>query len=227
MKDHETKPTKTHHLSTYLRTNFITGITALLPLWAVILVVTFLVNIINDKMLNPILSFISPYVEWADPEVVAGSLKVALFIALLILIMLFGALVKNFFIRRILDFGERIVMKIPLINKIYGGIQQISKVFLIQKQAMFRKAVLVEYPKKGTYVLAFLTADASKEIGSKTGEDLISVFVPTTPNPTSGFLLFVNRNEIIELQMSIEDSFKLIVSFGAVTPEKSQKTEVQ
>jgi uncharacterized membrane protein len=209
---------KEHHFFAYLRNNFITGLTALLPLWAVIVVITFLINLVNDKMLKPLLGFIHPYLKWADPELVAVSVKVALFVVILLLLTLFGALVKNFFIGRIFNFGERILMRIPLINKVYRGMQQLSKAFLMQKQAMFRKSVLVEYPKKGTYVLAFLTADAAREINAKTNDDLVSVFVPTTPNPTSGFLLFVPRADIIELRMSIEDGFKLIVSFGAVAP---------
>lgn len=222
MPDEQPLKKQEHHFFAYLRNNFITGLTALLPLWAVIVVITFLVNLVNNKMLKPLLGFIHPYLKWADPEVVAVSVKLALFVAILLLLTLFGALVKNFFIGRIFNFGERILMRIPFINKIYGGMQQLSKAFLMQKQAMFRTSVLVEYPKKGTYVLGFLTADASKEINTKIKEDLVSVFVPTTPNPTSGFLLFVPRSEIIKLRMNIEESFKLIVSFGAVTPEDLQ-----
>jgi uncharacterized membrane protein len=203
----------------YLRTNFIAGVTALLPLWAVIIVVSFLVNLVNDKLLKPILGLVHPYVSWADPEVVRGSLKLALFIGILFLIVLFGVLVKNFFVRRILGFGEKVLIKIPLVNKIYVSMQQISRTFIVEKQAVFKKSVLIEYPRKGCYVLGFLTAAAASEIQNKTRDELVSVFVPTTPNPTSGFLVFVPKKEMIELSISIEDSFKLVVSFGAVMPQ--------
>ena len=196
--------------------------TALLPLWAVILVVTFLVNLVNERMLNPLLRMISPYLSWADPQVVRGSIKVALFFVLILLITLLGMLVKNFFFRRVLGFGESLLIRIPLINKVYVGMQQISKTFITNKQAMFKKSVLIEYPRKGSYVLGFTTSDADEEVNGKTKADLICVFVPTTPNPTSGFLLFVPKRDVIELDMNIEDSFKLIVSFGGVTPSSAQ-----
>jgi len=204
----------------FLRTNFIAGVTALLPLWAVIIVITFLVTLVNDKLLNPILRLVSPYLAWADPEVVRGSIKVALFVAILFLIAFFGVLVKNFFVRRVLNVGESMLIRIPLVNKIYVAMQQISKTFIVQKQAVFQKSVLVEYPRKGSYVLGFITAEAAPEVQEKTEQELVSIFVPTTPNPTSGFLLFVPKKDVVELSLSIEDSFKLIVSFGAVMPEQ-------
>ena len=109
-------------------------------------------------------------------------------------------------------------MKVPLVNKVYMAMQQISKVFLVKKQAVFSKAVLVEYPRKGTYVLGLMTSEASGEVQYKTEKKLVSVFIQTTPNPTSGFLLFVPSNELINLEMSVENSMKLIISGGAVIP---------
>ena len=206
------------NLFTFIRNNLLAGITILLPLWAVYIVVRFIVTLVNDALLNPILNVLSPYLAWADPRYVTLSIKFIIFLAILFLITLLGVLVKNFFVRRILNFGEGILMKVPFVNKIYVAMQQLSKTFLMKKQPIFRRAVLVEYPHKGIYALGLVTSDAEGEIQYKTSKELISVFIPTTPNPTSGFLLFVPKEEIIELQMSVENSLKLIISGGAVIP---------
>ena len=211
-------PNKKHSFYTFFRNSFITGVTVLLPLWGVFFVVKFFVTLVNDALLTPILKLLSPYFSWAGAEVLTLSVKGLLLFVIITLIVLLGALIKNLFVRKIIAIGEGIVMRIPLVNNVYSAIQQISQTFLVNKRAVFSRSVLVEYPRKGMYVLALITARTEGEIQAKTKEDLISVFVPTTPNPTSGFLLFVPQKDIIELDMTIEDSFKLIVSFGAVTP---------
>ena len=165
----------------FIRNNLLAGMTILLPLWAVYVVVRFLVTLVNDALLNPILNILSPYLEWADPRYVTLSIKVIIFLAILFLITLIGVLVKNFFVRKILDIGEGILMKVPFINKVYVAMQQLSKTFLIKKQPIFRRSVLIEYPHKGTYALGLVTSDAEGEIQFKTSKELISVFIPTTP----------------------------------------------
>jgi len=209
----------TQSLMGNLRNSFIAGIAIILPIWGVIFVMNFIVRIVNESLLSPIMNLIGPYISWADPKYVTLTVKGAILIFIVVLIALLGMMIKNFFIRRILEWGEGIILKIPLINKVYTAIQQISQTFLgTKKRAMFSRSVLVEYPRKGVYVLGLLTSEAAGEIQDKTQACLISVFVPTTPNPTSGFLLFVAKDDIISLDMSIEDSFKLIVSFGGVVP---------
>ncbi len=203
----------------FFRNNFIAGATLLLPLWGVWFFIKFVVNLLNNILLDPIITVLSPYLKNVNPYIVASVVKFIIIFTIMFLITLLGLLVKNFFVRKILSLAEKLLMKIPLINKVYVAMRQISHTFLMNKQGIFDKSVLVEYPHKGKYVLAFITSDATNEIKEKTGKDLISVFVPTTPNPTSGFLIFVPKRDIIMLDMGIEDSFKLIVSFGAVKPD--------
>ncbi len=206
----------------FIRNNFIAGVTILLPLWAVILVVRFIVAVVNDKWLTPIIKILQPYIKWADPQFLSVSIKWAIFVSILFLIMILGVLVKNLFVRKLIGVGEKYLMRIPLINKVYIAMQQISQTFLVKKQAMFRQTVLVEYPHKGKYVIAFTTTDKCGEIQTKIENELTCVFIPTTPNPTSGFLLFVPKDDVIELTMSIEDAFKAIISFGAIIPEAKE-----
>ncbi len=216
-----------NNLFVFIRNNLLAGITILLPLWAVYIVVRFIVTFVNDALLNPILSVLRPYLEWADPRYVTLSVKFIIFIGIILLITLLGVLVKNYFVRKILGFGEGLLMKVPFVNKIYIAMQQLSKIFLIKKQPIFRRSVLVEYPRKGTYVLGLVTSETGGEVQYKTSKVLISVFIPTTPNPTSGFLLFVPKDELIELQMCVEDSLKLIISGGAVIPPWEPVKEVK
>ena len=213
-----------HHFITFISNNFIAGATILLPLWGVWFFLRFVFNLLNNILLDPVLNLLAPYLEGVSPYLIATVIKIMVVLTIVFLVTLLGLLIKNFFVRKILGVGEGLLMKIPLINKVYVAMQQISRTFLVKKQGIFERSVLVEYPHKGKYVLAFLTAEADQEIKEKSGKDLVSVFVPTTPNPTSGFLLFVPKHEIINLDISIEDSFKLIVSFGAVRPDLENNT---
>lgn len=203
----------------HVRNNFLAGITALLPLWAVYFVVKFIVSFVNDALLDPIMGFIKPYDVGIDPRVVVFGVKILIFVSIIVLIVFLGMIIKNLLVRRILSLGENILLRVPLINKVYAAMQQIARTFLMQKRAIFSRAVLVEYPRKGVYVLGLVTSEARGEVQDKTKGDLIAVFIPTTPNPTSGFLLFVPKQELITLTMTVEDSMKMIVSGGAVVPE--------
>jgi len=207
-----------HHVFSFFRNNFIAGITALLPLWVVYLVVKLILTSVNNALLEPIQQVVLRYLEWADPRYLTVVIKTVIFITILCLIVMLGVMVKNFFVRKILGIGESVLMKIPFVNKIYVAIQQISRTIFYNKQSFFSKVVLVQYPMKGTYVAGLVTSETNGEIQEKTKRKLINVFVPTTPNPTSGFLLFVPREEIIELEMTVEDSLKMIISFGGVVP---------
>ncbi|NVM03460.1 MAG: DUF502 domain-containing protein [Candidatus Helarchaeota archaeon] len=141
------------------------------------------------------------------------------FVAILILILFVGMLARNYFGRKLIELGEWILKSIPFVNKVYNATQQISRAFISEKREVFKKAVLIEYPRKGIYSIGFLTRDTGGEVKEKIEEDTVSIFLPSTPNPTTGFILFVPKKDLVELDMSIEDSLKLIISFGAVLPE--------
>lgn len=143
---------------------------------------------------------------------------------LVILVMLFfiGLLVRNIAGKKLFQFGDMILARIPVINKIYLSVRQISEALLDQSQTMFKEVVLVEYPRKGLYSMGFVTAHVPRQIvdiipdGKK--EEFRAVFIATTPNPTSGFFIFVRKSEMMPLPISVGDAMKLVVSGGAVFP---------
>ncbi len=142
------------------------------------------------------------------------------FVTLVLLIILTGMVARNFMGRKIVSFGDRVVERIPLINRVYGAIKQISQAFFTSQREVFKKAVLFEYPRKGMYSIGFYTQDTRGPVQHVLEDDVVSVFLPTTPNPTSGYLLFIPKTDIIELDLSIEEALKLVISGGAVVPNR-------
>jgi uncharacterized membrane protein len=196
-----------------LRGDFLTGLVVVLPMFLTVYVVWATIGFIDAKVV--------PLIPRAyNPENIFGrnifGLGVLVF---LVFTTLVGALTKGFFGRQIVQFGERLVERTPVVRTIYNGLKQIVETVVSQRGSSFQKACLVEYPRKGLWAVAFVATDTRGEIPGKVGEpDLVSVFLPTTPNPTSGFLLFVPRRDVIPLDMSIEEAAKLVVSAGLVTP---------
>ena len=131
-----------------------------------------------------------------------------------------GWIAKGFLGRSLIRFGENLVRRMPVVRSIYSGVKQIAETVFAQSDRSFEKACLIEYPRKGIWAIGFISTDAKGEVKYKVKakSDLLSVFVPTTPNPTSGFMLFFPRSDVIELDMSIEDAAKLVISAGLVYP---------
>ena len=130
-----------------------------------------------------------------------------------------GALTANFAGRLFVKASEAVLERMPVIRGIYAAVKQIFHTVLAQKADAFREVVLVEYPRKGVWTLGFITGTTTGEVRASFEQDMVNVFVPTTPNPTSGFLLFVPRDEIRLLTMSVEDGIKMVVSTGILTPQ--------
>lgn len=141
--------------------------------------------------------------------------------------VLVGWIGKGIMGRSLLRWGERLVERMPVVRSIYNGVKQIAETVFSQRDTSFDKACLVEYPRKGIWAIAFISINAKGEIYEKlsNGEEFATVFLPTTPNPTSGFLLFLPRAEVIELDMSVEDAAKLVISAGLVYPNGAEPTQ--
>ncbi len=129
-----------------------------------------------------------------------------------------GIFARNYIGRRLIRWGNLILFRIPLFNKIYIALRQIFEVFLGERKTIFQRVVLFQYPRPGIYAIGFVTSESGGEIMAKTETKMINVFLPTTPNPTSGYLLFVPEDELIPLSMSVEEGIKMVISGGAVTP---------
>ncbi len=137
---------------------------------------------------------------------------------LIVILTLIGALTAGLLGRWLLHTGERILNRMPVVRSIYSAIKQIFETVMGQQSNAFREAVLVEYPRRGIWAIAFITGVTEGEVQNLTEEETVNIFLPTTPNPTSGFLLFVPKEEVVPLDMSVEEAIKMVISGGIVTP---------
>ena len=140
----------------------------------------------------------------------------------IIVITFIGAITPGFIGRTLLKLGERILDNTPVVRSIYAAIKQIMETVMSTNSESFREVVLVEYPRKGIWVIGFVTGETKGEVQTLNKETLINVFIPTTPNPTSGFLLFVPKKDLIYMKMKVEDAVKMVISGGIVTPKIRQ-----
>ena len=136
----------------------------------------------------------------------------------IIAITFIGAITPGFIGRTLLKSGERVLNKMPVVRSIYGAIKQIMETVMSTNSDSFREVVLVEYPRKGIWVIGFVTGETKGEVQSLTKDKVINIFVPTTPNPTSGFLLFIPQKDLVYMGMKVEDAVKMVISGGIVTP---------
>jgi uncharacterized membrane protein len=137
----------------------------------------------------------------------------------LLSILTIGLMARNIAGRWLLDFGEQLLQAIPLAGSVYKTLKQILETLLSDSKAKFRKVVLVEYPRRGVWTIGFVTGKVSPQLQNHLSEEVISVFIPTTPNPTSGWYTVVPKQEVIDIDISIEDAFKVLISGGIVSPE--------
>ncbi|MEM8868638.1 MAG: DUF502 domain-containing protein, partial [Verrucomicrobiota bacterium] len=199
-----------------LRNAFITGIIVILPLGITIIVINFLLEKLGTPSSALFFWFVDP--ELREVPTVSFALDSISVIIVCILITALGY-GSRFVVGRVLLSGfEQLLDRVPFINTVYRTVKQIVDTFGQQKKAVFQEVVLIEYPRKRCYVLGFLTSEAKGEPQDLTGEQIVNIFVPTTPNPTSGFLLMVPDDDITRLSMSVADGMKVIISGGAVVP---------
>ena len=157
-------------------------------------------------------------VEWR-PERVFGFGIPGLGALLTLLVVVFtGMVVANYFGQRLVGFWESMLARIPVVKSIYSSVKQVSDTLFAPNGQAFRKALLVQYPREGSWTIAFLTGAPGKEVAQHLAGDHVSVYVPTTPNPTSGFFLMMHKEAVVELDMSVDDALKYIISMGVVTP---------
>ncbi|MDX1496229.1 MAG: DUF502 domain-containing protein [Salinisphaeraceae bacterium] len=194
----------------------IAGLLVWLPLGATLLVFRFLVQLMDQSLL-----LLPPDMR---PEYLLGFHIPGLGIVLVLLVLLLtGFFAANIFGARMLEVGESILQRVPLARTVYGGVKQLSQTVLAGGNQSFRKVLLIEYPRKGIWTLAFQTAEPGGEVQDRTQKDVVTVFVPTTPNPTSGFIVLVPRDEVLEMQMTVEEALRMIISLGVVGPEDKQQ----
>jgi len=195
----------------------IAGLLVWIPIGVTLLVIRLVVDI-TDKTL---LLLPAKY----QPEILFGFKIPGLGIVFSVVVVLTtGMVVANLFGRTLVAMWERLLARIPFVSKIYQGVKQVMETVLSSDGQSFRKVLLIEYPRKGIWTLAFLSGNPSGEINHRLQNDLVNVFVPTTPNPTSGFFLVIPRADVVELDMSVDDGLKMIISAGVVVPKWEAET---
>lgn len=186
-----------------------------LLVWIPIGVTIFVVRLLNGLMDRSLVLLPARF----HPEQWLGFAIPGLGIVLtLVLLVVTGFLAANFVGRRMVGLWESLLQRIPIVRSVYSASKNFAEVVFSEGNESFKKVLLVEYPRKGIYCLAFQTASTLGEVQARTGEEVICTFVPTTPNPTSGFIVMVPRSEIIELDMTVDDALKMIFSLGVVVP---------
>jgi uncharacterized membrane protein len=140
------------------------------------------------------------------------------FVIVLLLIVVTGLLASNLIGRRVISWAEHVLNRLPLVRRIYSAVKEVSEVLLTQKHNAFQRVVMIHYPHRDAYALAFVTREGVAYFDDRVGEELVSVFIPTTPNPTSGFFLMLPKRDVLELSISVETAMKMVISGGAFTP---------
>jgi uncharacterized membrane protein len=198
---------KTSSLKAYL----LTGLVVWIPILVTIGVLRFIIDLLDKTMaLLPKAYQSEQLIGYHIP-----GLGVLLSLGIL---MLTGLVATNFLGQRLVHWGEALLARIPLVRSIYNAVKQVMNAVLSSNSQAFRRVLLVEYPRRGMWSVAFQTGAANKEINAQTEDELVAVFIPTTPNPTSGFLMMVPKQEVRELAMSVDEALKFIISLGVVQP---------
>ncbi|MEP1930002.1 MAG: DUF502 domain-containing protein [Paracoccaceae bacterium] len=203
-----------------LRASFLTGLIVIAPVGLTIWLILAVVGWIDGFVLPLVPSKFRP------EQYIGINLRgVGVFIFLIFTVIV-GWAAKGIIGRSLIRFGESVVERMPVVRSIYSGIKQISETVFAQSERSFEKACLIQYPRKGIWAIGFVSTTAKGEIArrAETSGELLSIFLPTTPNPTSGFLLFVPTEDVIELDMTVEEAAKLVISAGLVYPNGKDPT---
>lgn len=226
MKENKKNQHQNNHKHSFLgklRTYLLAGILVTAPIGLTTILVVFIINKV-DSLVTPLIP--SAY----NPETyLPFSIPGIGLIIVIIGLILIGSMAAGFFGRLLIRVSESILNKMPVVRGIYSAIKQIFETVISQSSEAFRQVVIFEYPRKGLWAMGFITGKTKGEVQRMTGQEVINVFLPTTPNPTSGFLLFVPKKDLTILDMTVDEGIKMIVSGGIVTPPdpKAKKSPSQ
>ena len=200
-----------------IRGYFLTGIIVTAPVGLTFYVSFLFIGFIDSKVRNLI------PVKYHYDNILPFEIPGIGLLIVFIMLTFIGFLTAGIIGRYIIKLGERIIARLPIIRSVYGALKQIFESVLKTSSKSFREVVLIEYPRKGIWAIGFITGDTKGEVQEISKNELVNVFLPTTPNPTSGFLLFVPRKDLKVLNMNVEEGIKMVISGGIVTPKFKQK----
>lgn len=206
---------------------FITGLVILLPLAVTVAIVAFTVNFLTQ----PFVGFVSRFLKefeiinhgflfLSPDQLITYGAQALILIGLFIVTVFLGMIARWFFFKSLISVSDQILHRIPLVNKVYKTSQEIIRTLFATDKNSFKQVVMVPFPQKGTYVIGLISRESPKECTTAAGEKLVSVLIPTTPNPTTGYLLMYRESDIIHLTMRPEEAIKYIVSCGVIIPDE-------
>lgn len=196
--------------------SFLTGLLVLLPALVTVAVLQLLFGWVFRVFINPVakaVALVLP-VQLQSPALV----RLLILIAFVLVVTLIGFGTRVILVRRFMRVGESLIRRVPIVGKIYGTSREIADSFSGQRKGLFGRVVLLEWPRQGLYAIGFVTSEVQGEVQEKTPQHVVNVFIPTTPNPTSGYLVLAPRESLIDLEMSVEDGMRLVISGGVTGP---------
>lgn len=209
-----------------MRKYFITGLVILLPLAVTIAIVIFIVNFLTNPFIGMVSHFLSNFPKinrdflFLKPEqVVRYGSQLLILLCIFLFTVILGMIARWFFFKSLISISDRMLHRIPIVNKVYKTTQEIIKTIFVTDKSSFKQVVMVPFPNTDSYVIGLISRDAPNVCSTSTSKDLVSILIPTTPNPTTGFLLMYDRSSLIFLDMKPEEAIKYIVSCGVITPE--------
>jgi uncharacterized membrane protein len=210
---------------------FLTGLAILLPLAVTVAVLNFLINLLTKPFIGIVSSIVCkiPFPDnhtflFNQEHVILYTSKVLILITLFLFTIFLGIVTRWFVVKELFQIGDKILHRIPVINTVYKTTQDIMKTLLSSDKKSFKQVVMVPFPRHDTFVIGLVARDAPEICSSKTTSDLVSVLIPTTPNPTTGFLLMYPRKDLVLIDMKPEDAIKYIVSCGVIIPPPTPST---
>ncbi len=213
---------------------FITGLVILLPLAVTLAIVIFVVNFLTKPFIGLVSSFLKEFqilqkgfLFLSADQVVRYGSQLLILLCLFAFTLALGMIARWFFFKAFIGLSDKVLHRIPLINKVYKTTQEIIKTLFVTDKTSFKQVVMVPFPKDGTYVMGLVSRESPEVCSEKAGSPLVSVLVPTTPNPTTGFLIMYKKEDLIHLDLKPEAAIKYIVSCGVITPEHPSKVPNQ
>ncbi|HEY5260051.1 MAG TPA: DUF502 domain-containing protein [Rhabdochlamydiaceae bacterium] len=213
-----------------MRKYFITGLVILLPVAITVAIILFFVNLLTQPFVGAMTSFLydfhivnTGFLFFSPEQVLEYGSKILILALIFAFVVFLGVITRWFFFTAFLKLGDKILNKIPLVNTVYKTTQDIIRTLFVSDKETFKQVVIVPFPSDDTYTLGLVARESPQGCSTAVGDELISVLVPTTPNPTTGFLLMCKRKDLILIDMATEDAIKYIVSCGVIVPEPKAK----
>jgi len=216
-----------------MKKHFITGLVILLPLTVTLLVLAFLIRVLTQPFIGLVSNFLSEsnivnhgFLFLSPEQLLKYGSQLLILLILFTVTVCLGMITRWFFINALFRIGDRILHKIPIVNTVYKTTQEIIKTIFVSDKNSFKQVVMAPYPNPGVYMLGLISRDAPQQCSKAVNEELISVLIPTTPNPTTGFLLMFKKKDLVYLDVKPEEAIKCIVSCGVIVPGSQPPTPV-